>query len=148
MNGHLWFFYAVAASVVWGLRYAASGKLMEYQLTPAFLLLMQCFLSLPVYFWFAARGGRLRENWEKAVYDPSIVWIFALYIAAGVLANYMILASISMKNATIASLIEISYPLFITLFAFILFREVHLNWNSAAGAALIFAGIGLIYLKS
>ena len=56
--------------------------------------------------------------------------------------------SIGGKNATLASLIEISYPAFVALFAFLLYREVHFNASVLLGAALVFAGVALIIVRS
>ena len=61
------------------------------------------------------------------------------------LAELFIALSIVSKNATIAGMIEISYPLFIALFAYLIFRESELNWGIAAGGALIMAGVLTVY---
>ncbi|MGA2053413.1 MAG: EamA family transporter, partial [Opitutales bacterium] len=55
------------------------------------------------------------------------------------------LLAIQHKNATLASLIEISYPFFVALFAWLLFRDVQLSWATALGGLLILAGIAIIY---
>jgi len=52
------------------------------------------------------------------------------------------------RNATLASLIEISYPAFVAIFAWLLFREWQLNAGVLAGAALVFAGTALIIVNS
>ncbi len=43
-----------------------------------------------------------------------------------------------------ASLLEISYPLFIILFTLIFLRQLHLNAAGLAGAVLILAGCVLV----
>ena len=48
------------------------------------------------------------------------------------------------RNATLASLIEISYPVFVALFAWLLFREIHVNASVVVGGLLVFAGVCLI----
>ena len=71
---------------------------------------------------------------------------------AGVLAitltslagSVLLYLSIRSRNATMASLIEISYPFFVALFAYLLFRDVHLNRNILFGAVLVFSGVALI----
>jgi drug/metabolite transporter (DMT)-like permease len=52
------------------------------------------------------------------------------------------------RNATLASLIEISYPAFVAVFAWLLFREWQLNAGVLLGALLVFAGCTLIIVNS
>ena len=60
----------------------------------------------------------------------------------------LLFQAISDKNATLASLIEISYPVFVALFAWLLFRQVHLNASVLVGALLVFAGVAVIVLNN
>ena len=69
-------------------------------------------------------------------------------IAALCIAEFGIGYSIQGKNATLAGLIEISYPLFIALFAYFLFGEMQIGVASALGGVLIFAGVALIYISA
>ncbi|HXL25188.1 MAG TPA: EamA family transporter, partial [Chthoniobacterales bacterium] len=52
--------------------------------------------------------------------------------------------AIHQKNATLASLLEISYPLFIILFTALFFREIHLDLVGMIGAMLILLGCVLV----
>lgn len=65
-----------------------------------------------------------------------------------VLGAGLIYHAISMKNATVVSLIEISYPVFVCLFAYILYRDIQVNMWTALGGLLIFCGVFTIYLKA
>jgi drug/metabolite transporter (DMT)-like permease len=56
----------------------------------------------------------------------------------------LIYLSINNKNATLASLIEITYPVFVILFAYILFRQIHVNLSVLFGGLMILLGAGLI----
>ena len=70
-------------------------------------------------------------------------------MAAGVVAllvaEVFISLSIVNKNATLAGLIEITYPLFIVLFAWLLFKEGQLTLGTALGSLCILCGVGVIY---
>lgn len=59
------------------------------------------------------------------------------------LANVLRFRSISGKNATLAGQIEISYPVFVALFAFVLFREIHVNTSVIVGGLMVSAGVAL-----
>jgi drug/metabolite transporter (DMT)-like permease len=52
----------------------------------------------------------------------------------------------SAKNPTLVSLIEISYPLFVIIFTWILFREFQLTPSTLFGAVLILAGVVILTL--
>ena len=43
-----------------------------------------------------------------------------------------------------ASLIEITYPLFVVIFAYLLFRQLHLTSSVIIGGLMIMTGAGLI----
>ena len=52
----------------------------------------------------------------------------------------------SAKNPTLASLIEISYPIFVVVFAWLFFREMQLNAMTLFGGLLVLAGVSVIIL--
>ncbi len=62
-----------------------------------------------------------------------------------ILAELFIAFSITNKNATLSGLIEISYPIFIAIFSYLLFRENQINTATIAGGILIFLGIFIIF---
>ena len=61
----------------------------------------------------------------------------------------MITASIQMKGASIASIIEISYPFFVVLFTYLIFKESNLNTATIIGGILVFVVVwslvGVVY---
>ncbi len=145
---HLWFFSAVLASILWGIGYAVSGKILEGQIQPSFLLLFSALIALPCYFLMSYFSGGLKTGIE-AISNTKNLWLgLSVCATTTIIGNFLIYFSISAKNATLASLIEISYPFFTLAFAWLLFREIHLNWATALGAVLVFSGIVIIFLKS
>lgn len=80
--------------------------------------------------------------------DRNVLGFTAASVVVFTAANTAIFLSIAAKNATVAGLVEISYPVFIALFAWLVLRETQLTAGVAAGAALIFAGVVLVLLKS
>lgn len=63
-----------------------------------------------------------------------------------ILATLAIGLSIQGRNATVAGLIEMTYPLFIVLTGYLLFRTMHLNLATAVGAAFITVGVTVVYI--
>ena len=74
---------------------------------------------------------------------PEILWL-VIAVAAATAAGLLIFMSIEAKNATVASLIEVTYPLFTAFFAWALFRQTTLNPATIIGALLIFAGVLIV----
>ncbi|MBV8275571.1 MAG: EamA family transporter, partial [Verrucomicrobia bacterium] len=85
-----------------------------------------------------------RQNWAKLYESWPIIWMIILYLVFGSGAYLFNALAINQKDATMASLLEISYPLFIILFTLIFLRQLHLNAAGLAGAVLILAGCVLV----
>jgi drug/metabolite transporter (DMT)-like permease len=141
----MWFFYAIVAAVIWGINYAVGGRLLQRGISAAGLLFLDvifALIALGAYFTFTGQWtlftGQVRQL------QGNYGWLF-IAMAAGTVANFLSLLAIQHKNATLASLIEISYPFFVALFAWLLFRDVQLSWATALGGFLILAGIAIIY---
>lgn len=73
------------------------------------------------------------------------VWLVVAVVssAAGALLIYI---AIGEKNATLASLIEISYPFFVAIFAWLFFRDAQFSWPTLLGGLLILGGVGVVFL--
>jgi drug/metabolite transporter (DMT)-like permease len=73
-----------------------------------------------------------------------LVWYLLGGTAALLIAELFIGFSITARNATLAGLVEISYPIFIALFSYILFKN-HVTAPTVIGGIIIFAGVFVIY---
>lgn len=143
----LWFFSALGAAMLWGIGYVLSEKLLKTGFSPLFLMFASDILTLPFYFLLVYFAGQLKPGIELALMNKQnmmLLFITAMTVIGG---NYLIFLSISEKNATMASIIEISYPLFTCLFAWLLFKDMQINLYTVLGGLLIFSGVAVIYLK-
>ena len=141
----MWMVYALSAAVIWGISYAASGRVIARGMSPlVFFFYYALFGSLAAGAALGVSGrlGSLASELRLLGHDTVWFGVAVLASAAGALLIYV---AIGEKNATLASLIEISYPFFVALFAWLLFREVQINWSALAGGLLIFAGVGVIF---
>ena len=144
---HLWFLYALMAAVFWGFAYAVSGKILQAGIPPVFLIFLESVMFITFYTFFVLSSGAFKTGMGIINANKTILMWMTLMILSSIAGRYIILLSISLKNPTISSLIEITYPFFTLIFAWLLFREVHLTWATAIGSFLIFLGVGMIYLK-
>jgi drug/metabolite transporter (DMT)-like permease len=136
-----WYLTALAAAVVWGLHYPLIDHALERVslFSVLFLTAIPILLLIPFFLPQLAADVRVFAalGWRERL--P----ILGLALTS-LLASTLLFASIDAKNATLAGLIEITYPLFIVVFAYLLFREFHLNAKVAFGGALIMAGAAIV----
>lgn len=140
-----WYVPAVAAALVWGLHY----PLIEHALRRVSLPTVVLLTALPMALVALAFPARLHTDWRAVMQLPAgeraLIAAIALTSLAGTVLLYL---AVRGRNATLASLIEISYPAFVALFAWLLFRDWQLNSGVLLGAALVFAGTAIIILNS
>jgi drug/metabolite transporter (DMT)-like permease len=143
-----WFTYAIAASVLWGFGYALSERIIKDDLPTSFFVLTQGIIGVVLYLCISLYFGTLKTGVEALQSNPRILLTLLLVAAATTLGIFFIYMAIAAKNASMANMIEITYPLFTVFFAWLLFRDVQIGWSTALGGLLIFSGVGLIYLRS
>lgn len=140
-----WYVPAIAAAVVWGLHY----PLIEHALKRVSLTTVVLLTALPMALVALAFPARLADDWRVlaalSIGERLLIGAIAFTSLAGTVLLYL---AVRGRNATLASLIEISYPAFVALFAWVLFREWQLNTGVLIGAALVFAGTALIVVNS
>lgn len=140
-----WYVPAIAAALVWGLHY----PLIEHALRRVSLPTVVLLTALPMALVALAFPARLADDWRAVAQLPAGERALIAAIAFTSLAGTVLLyVAVRGRNATLASLIEISYPAFVALFAWLLFRDWQLNSGVLLGAALVFAGTALIILNS
>lgn len=145
-----WWLFSVSAAIIWGLHFNLVVKVSKIlpkdiytaltifaitsvAILPLVFILHQKILSNLVTLWDA--GSEIRVS--------IIILIFTAIIAATLLYIAMQLS----PNATVAALLDITYPLFIAIIAWLLYKENHLDWYVLAGGGLIFSGAMLIVWK-
>lgn len=142
----LWFWSALAAAVLWGLSYSAGEYTLKNGLTASSQMALFGLVLTPIYVTLSWRNGSLRTGIETLRTNPKVLAYFIVIAICYGFANFLSYYAIQQKNATLASLIEISYPLFVALFAFSIFRESQLTMGAIIGGGLIFSGIAVMYV--
>ncbi len=138
-----WYFAALGAALVWGMHY----PLMGYVLKKLSLVSALVLAGLPVLV-IGLVGHKILVQDMVAI--KSMSWSERLPIMAvpltSLLATVLLYHAINSRNATLASLLEISYPAFVVFFAYLFFREWHINNSVVIGAVFIFSGVALIII--
>lgn len=139
----MWLTWAIGAAVLWGLTYVLMERLFQ-SISIVTLLLITSVLACGVFLPFAWLHGELTRDLKTIWLTPSLLRTLLAYSVVWVAAEICISVSIAAKNASLAGLIEITYPIFIILFSIVLFQENPLNLPVVIGGALIFAGVAII----
>jgi len=140
-----WYVTAIGAALVWGIHY----PLIDHALKKLSLFSVLLLTVLPLLLVLPFFSQDIAHDWKTFQTLPGYDKLAILCIGlTSVLASVLLFLSIGNKNATLASLIEITYPAFVVLFAFVLFRQMHLNASIAVGGLMIMAGAALIIVNS
>ena len=140
----MWIIYAAAASMCWGMSYAASGPLLKKGLDPLVFLLGYSFFGFLGAIVALCSTGKLSLAFKSPALDGHDICWFLLSVAVSALGAYLTYFAMGAKNPTLVSLIEITYPLFVALFAWVFFREMQLNAVTICGGLLVLAGVAVI----
>lgn len=141
----MWFALAIAASLLWGLTYAIHEQVYRHVSVLMALTISSFLATLTLGAWLIY-SGTLTKDIEAISSSRTVFWLLVAEAVASLLAAVLIGLSIQNRDATVAGLIEMSYPFFIVLFTYLLFRENHLNIGTALGGLLIFCGVGIIFV--
>jgi drug/metabolite transporter (DMT)-like permease len=142
----MWLIYAIAASICWGMSYAACGPILKKGLSPLVFFFGYALLALIGAVVALLSSGKLAESLRFDGMDRTDFGWFVFSISGSALGAYLTYAAMSAKNPTLASLIEISYPIFVVFFAWIFFREMQLNTLTLCGGVLVIIGVSVIVL--
>ena len=136
-----WYVTALGAALIWGIHY----PLVDFALkrisvfSVLILTVLPIVLLMPVFMRDIARD----LDTVRTLPGTDQVMIAAIGLTS-LLGAVLLYLSIAGKNATLASLIEITYPVFVAFFAYAIFRHVHVNASVIVGGLLVMAGAGLI----
>lgn len=140
----MWILLALAASILWGLTYVINEQVYKKISVTTSLVLTNLGLFL-VLLAVALTTGIFKKDLGVIAKSPKLMALIAAETLTFVLAELCIGYSITHKNATLAGLVEISYPIFIVLFAYLLYKQNQLTTATIIGGAFIFIGVFVIY---
>jgi drug/metabolite transporter (DMT)-like permease len=139
-----WMVYALAAAVLWGASYVIFEQLLK-SMSAASAMLFSATGAVVVYYLISLSRKTIGHDWKILTGGGRETAMIAGVIVINALANLLLLMSMKEKNATVSGLVEISYPLFTALFAWLFFKENQMNPGTFLGALLILSGVSCIY---
>lgn len=136
-----WYIFAFSAAFIWGIHYNLLSRAMTVMspTTAYWLPTIICILGLP--WWWSS----LKTDFKAVMAaDPTIQLSVGIIMFTSLAATTMLYKAIQLHNPVHVGLIEITYPIFVTIFAFILFQQNHFNWGTLVGGALMIMGAGVV----
>ena len=140
-----WWGYALLSSACWGMQYLLLEILFRrvpFATAYSFLSLVNGILVALVLFCLYPR-----QDWSQLWQGKRVFGMMVLYLLVGSGAYLFNAYAIRDKDATFASLLEITYPIFIIVFTGLFLRKFHLSLVGSIGAALILAGSAIVVLS-
>lgn len=143
----MWFVLATVASMCWGVFYIVSEHVYKQISVYTAIAIESLFLFL-VATYFAVRENVLKHDLTAIASSGKLFGFLFITVVVSILAEVSINFSISEKDATLAGFVEITYPFFIALFAFLFFGQEELSVGTAFGGAIVFVGACIIFYFS
>src|SRR5260370_42412408 len=118
-----WWIYALISAACWGAQYVLMDTLfrkVDFAAAFSFLSLANGILVSAILWAIYPR-----QNWAKLGESWPVIWMMILYLIFGTCTYLLNALAINEKNATMASLLEISYPLIIILLTLFFVHQIH-----------------------
>lgn len=132
--------YALLASITWGFTYALDEKILN-KTSPVYFLfissLTTSLISLSILLYQKIPLNQLLTQ------KPNEIGLIIFNCILSALAGLFILLSIKNSTASSASIIEISYPLFVVLFSWLLYKSLP-NPGIIIGGVIILIGVFIV----
>ncbi|KKW21674.1 MAG: transport protein [Parcubacteria group bacterium GW2011_GWC2_52_8c] len=133
---------SISAAISWGLVYVLEQKVLTEFSVAKFLIFESIFMflvALPI----ALYSENPDSRFSRLDYQVVLTVPFILLMLATFLGNFFILSSVQQIGATVASMIEITFPLFVVIFAFYILRQP-IHYLTVIGGILIMLGSALV----
>jgi drug/metabolite transporter (DMT)-like permease len=143
MKDNIGLLSALSASILWGLNYVLLEKVIEK--VNVFTMMFVESLVFAIIMGLLSIGF---GSWRSDIHNIyEIKYTFACNIVVYMLANLLIVMSIKHSNAVVAGLIEITYPIFIIIFSYLILNKSNLDSTTVLGGIFIMIGVIIISLK-
>lgn len=138
-----WWVSALLAAIIWGVHYPLVDRALEH-LTSFTVLLVTVTPIILLYPFF--HSDVVADIAKIPDLPTTVIWTLVGLMVTSISASLLVYAAISGSNATLASLIEITYPLFVGLFSIAILQENHLSASVVIGGGLIAIGTSIVIM--
>lgn len=136
-----WYIAALGAAITWGIYYPLVDMALKRISLYSIILLSVIPVLLAMPFFLKTVSDDIEA---VKILPVSEQWVIVSLGVIGLFGEVMVYLAITGKNATLASLIEMTYPVFVVLFAYLFYRQMHVTASVFTGGLMIMIGSGLI----
>jgi drug/metabolite transporter (DMT)-like permease len=144
LQNYLWFIYAISAAVLWGLQYATIEQLLKVIPAPLITLVYLTASALVYLLIITFLKPDLGLEYFHKYWTLKNIFLLGVVVLVGAISTLFTFSAIAEESATKASLVEISYPFFVAIFAVVFFQEKAFNIQTFMGGLVIFLGIVMV----
>ena len=142
-----WWAYSIAGAFVWGLHFNMVSKLTEilpHNYTTA--LTIYVIPNFVLFGFVLLNLNEIGENFAKILSSDIKHVVYMIIISfSSIIASLLLYTAIQKTpNVTAAAIVDITYPLFGAILAWVLFGENHISPSIVFGGLLIFAGAAIV----
>ena len=143
----IYVFLPLAAAVLYGFSYAVFGVALKTMSVSTFVFynfVFGLFFTACVLLWG-------KSDLDLYFYRDNLRSVFLLVLGITAAWGAWLITTNVMKNInpTYAAIGEIAYPVFVPVFAWIVFKDKQWDWPTICGGALIFSGLFImIYFRT
>lgn len=131
----------------WGIFYIVSEHVYK-QISVYTTIAVEAFFLFLIAAYFSIKEGALKHDLTTLGSSGKLLMLLAVVTVVSIVAEISINFSISEKDATLAGFVEITYPFFIALFAYLFFGQEELHPGTAIGGVIVFIGACIIFYFS
>ena len=118
----MWILYTITASIFWGIDYTLTGEVLK-SIRFSTLLSIELFIGFLGMLGITIVSGAYQTDIPELLASNRLSLFVVFIVIAFTIANTCIVAAIGNQNATLAGLLEISYPFFIVVFSWLFFKN-------------------------
>lgn len=140
-----WWMLALGAALTWGVHYVLLGRALTAisPITMYYLPSLPLLVALPFFYKDLVSDY---HSLMSSTFDVKISALIATFTS--LIGAIFLYKAIHSSNATVASLIEIAYPVFVVIASWLIFGENHLSVPVVIGGLFVLFGTGLIIYSS
>lgn len=138
----MWIIFAVSASLFWGIGYVLNEEIYKKISIYSYLAIASFAVGIATLL-IAYFTNSIKPDFIAISSSKKLLLYVILGVVTLLLAELSIGSAIVAKNAVLSSLIELSYPVFIALFSYLLFKN-QITYSTVLGGAIIIFGVFII----
>lgn len=126
-------------AILWGICYTSTGNLVNHIDIKTYLF-FSCLLStIGFLVWGMLDGSIYTDLYTSTSLMKVSHWVFISSFTS-FLACFFSVSAVKYCGATTAAMIEISYPVWVIIFTYMIGNKETITWNSIIGGIIIFIG--------